>query len=96
MSGDPFEEADDSHGCGFAVGGDVGAGGDFGAVFGVVVVGAEEHLFVGERGLPVEALLDAGSVEDEALGDHFVVVGAKRGDAEFVGKHHRSDGRGLG
>ncbi len=60
----------------------------------VVVVGAEEHLFVGEGGAPAEALLDAGGVEDEAFGDHLVVVGAEGGDAEFVGEHHGGDGRG--
>jgi len=77
------------------MGGDVGAVGDFGSVFGVVVVGAEEHLFVGEGGLPTEALLDAGGVEDEAFGDHFVVVGAEGGDVEFVCGHHCGDGRGF-
>ena len=37
-------------------------------------------------GCPAEALLDAGGVEDEAFGDHLVVIGAEGRDAEFVGE----------
>ena len=76
--------------------GDVGAAGDLGAVLRVVGVGAEEHLFVGECGLPAEALLDAGGVEEEAFGDHLVVIGAERRDAEFVGELHGGYGGALG
>lgn len=59
------------------MGGDVFASVDFGALGGVVAVGFDHHLFVGEGGLPVELLSDAGGVEDEVFGDHAVVVGAE-------------------
>jgi hypothetical protein len=95
LLGEPFEEFDDAHVCGFAVSGDVGAAGDLGAICGVVLVSAEEHLFVGEGGGPAEALLDAGGVEEEALGDHLVVVGAKWGDAQLVGELHGGDSGAL-
>lgn len=78
------------------MGGDVGAGGDFCAVAGVVGVGAEEHFLVGEGGVPTEGLLDVGGVEDEGLSDHFVVVGAEGREVELVGELHGGDGGGLG
>ena len=51
---EPFDDADDSHGGRAGVSGDVGAGVDLVAVFGVVLVGEDHHLFVGDGGGPAE------------------------------------------
>ena len=74
---------------------DVGSRVDLAAILRVVLVGANHHLFVGDGWRPAQLRADARSVEDEAFGDHAVVVGAERRQIQLVGELHRGDGRPL-
>ncbi len=87
-SGKSLEQTDDAHGCGFGVGGDIGPGVDGVACVTVVSKRVEHHLLVGKGGLPVELTAEFLCVEDEALGDHAVVIRPERREIEFVRKLH--------
>src|ERR1019366_9560072 len=80
---EPLQDADDAHVGGLAVRGCVLARLDFAAILLVVEISAVQHLFVGQRGAPVELRFDFRGVEEEILRDHLIVVRAERGNPQM-------------
>ena len=66
------------------------------AVLVVEFVGAEQHFFVGLCWLEPELTLDLGCVKNEGAGNHFILVGAKRRDAQLACELHTGDDKPLG